>query len=86
MGDDMAFVEGTYRLPGAGWQVVVVSRFDLPEPEVISETWSSGVTGIFVRFPRSEPLNKLAIERVLSGALGVAEWVETRGPDSMNLR
>lgn len=28
MDDDMSFVEGTYRLPGGDWQVVIVSAFE----------------------------------------------------------
>src|SRR5262245_47640183 len=35
MGEDMAFVEGTYRLPGGDWQVVIVSRYDVAEPQVV---------------------------------------------------
>jgi hypothetical protein len=88
MDDDMEFVEGAYRLPGGGWQVVIVSAFerDVPEPEVVPQAWESGVTGVFVRFPRRLPLNAEAVERVLSAALGVREWLRVRGPDSMQLR
>jgi len=32
MDSDMEFVEGTYRLPGEDWQVVIVSRHDVKEP------------------------------------------------------
>src|SRR5687767_1242581 len=54
MEEDMGFVEGTYRLPGGEWQVFVFSRFaDVSEPDVQHGQWDSGVTGFFVRFPRS---------------------------------
>ncbi len=88
MDEDMPFVEGTYRLPGGDWQVVIFSAFerDVPEPEVVPQVWPSGVTGVFVRFPRGERLDSAAVERVLSAALGVSEWVRVRGPDSMRLR
>jgi hypothetical protein len=86
MVDGMAFVEGSYRLPGADWQVVIVSRRDVSEPEVISQVWDSGVAGSFIRFPRRRPLNKAAIEGVFSAPLNVSEWVQDRGPDSMQLR
>jgi hypothetical protein len=88
MGDDMPFVEGTYRLPGGPWQVVIVSAFqrDVPEPEVVPQTWESGATGVLVRFPRRLPLNAEAVEQVLSGALGVWKWRRVRGPDSMQVR
>jgi hypothetical protein len=87
-GDDMAFVEGTYRLPGGDWQVLVVSALgrDVSEPEVVPQVWESGATGMLVRFPRRLALNAEAVERVLSAALGVTEWVPVRGPDSMRLR
>jgi hypothetical protein len=88
MGDDMAFVEGTYRLPGGDWQVLIASAFgrEVPEPEVVQQTWESGATGVLVRFPQRLALNAEAVERVLSAALGVTEWVPVRGPDSMRLR
>lgn len=86
MDDDMPFIEGTYRLAGEDWRVVIVSRHDVSEPEVIAQVWKSGVAGLFVRFPRDGLLNRISIERVLSAALGITEWVPIRGPDSMLLR
>lgn len=88
MDDDMEFVEGTFRLPGGPWQVVIfsASRRDVPEPEVVLQVWDTGASGVFVRFPCHLPLNAEAVERVLSRALGVSEWVRVRGPDSMQLR
>jgi hypothetical protein len=86
MDDDMDFVEGTYRLTGGDWQVVIVSRRDVAEPEVVSTRCQSGVSGMFVRFPRCGRLNREVVEKVLGEALGVSEWVEVRGPDSMQLR
>jgi hypothetical protein len=86
MGVDMAFVEGSYRLPGGDWQVVIVSRYDVVEPQVVPQRWESGASGVLVRFPRSARLDQAAVERVLSAALGVREWVAVRGPDSMQLR
>ena len=88
MSDDMDFVEGAYRLPGGDWQVVIVSAFDrdVHEPQVSPQQWESGVTGVFVRIPRSEQINAATVERVLSEVLGVSEWVRVRGPDSMRLR
>ena len=86
--DDMGFVEGAYRLPGGDWQVVIVSAFerDVPEPQVVPQQWESGVSGVFVRIPRTERISAATVERVLSRALGVSEWVRVRGPDSMQLR
>jgi hypothetical protein len=86
MEDDMTFVEGTYRLAGGDWRVVIVSRCDVAEPQVVPQRWESGVSGVFVRFPRAGRLNREAVERMLSAALGVSEWAQVRGPDSMQLR
>jgi len=87
MEDDMSFVEGTYRLPGRDWQVVIFSSDQIPEPVIkMHAQWKSGVTGIHVRFPRGKKLNKTVVLRIMSDCLGVTEWVETRGPDSMQLR
>jgi hypothetical protein len=86
MDENMPFVEGTYRLDGAEWQVVIVSRCDVSEPQVVPQRWQSGVSGVFIRFPRDGQLNREAVEQVLCGVLGVTEWFEVRGPDSMQLR
>ena len=86
MEDDMEFVEGSYRLPGRAWQVVIVSRHEVVEPEAVPQQWESGVSGMVVRLPQSVRLDRAAVERVLSAALGVWKWVVVSGPDSMQLR
>ena len=88
MDDDMDFVEGTYRFPGGDWQVVIVLAFDrdVPAPKVVPQRWESGVSGVVVRLPRTERINAATVERILSEALSISEWVRVRGPDSMQLR
>jgi len=86
MCDDMDFVEGTYRLPGGEWQVVIVSRYDVQKPEVVPQRWESGTSGVLIRFPRSDRLDRAAVEQVLSTSLGVWKWVDVRGPDSVQMR
>ena len=88
MEDDMEFAEGTYRLPGGDWQVVIVLARDrdVPEPRPVPQRWESGATGVVVRLPRAERVNAEAVERVLSAAFDVLEWVRVRGPDSTQLR
>lgn len=83
MGDEMEFVEGTYRLPDCDWQVFIFSRSDVAQPRVEPSKWPSGVTGVCVRFPRSMRLNRTTVANVLSVALGVSEWVVLPGPDSL---
>jgi hypothetical protein len=87
MTDDMSFVEGTYRLPDRDWQVFIFGPDEsVAEPDAVTGKWPSGVTGIFVKWPPSKRLNKDAVLAVLSARLGVEEWSEVRGPDSMQLR
>jgi hypothetical protein len=86
MNVDMEFVEGTYRLPNAGWQVLIASKRDIHEVELVQQVWESGATGVLLRFPASKQLNAEAIERVLSVSFGVSDWVQVHGPDSMQLR
>jgi|SRR6478735_5010676 len=88
MDDDMPFIEGTYRLHGGEWQVVIVSAHDrdVPASQVERQRWDSGITGVYVRVPRNERINAATVERILSKALGVTEWVRVRGPDSLQLR
>jgi hypothetical protein len=88
MDEDMSFVEGTYRLPNGNWQVFIFSRFrDIASPVVsFPAKWESGITGVHVAYPCTGKLDKAEVFRVLSGTLGVTEWQETRGPDSMELR
>jgi hypothetical protein len=86
MSDEMAFVEGTYRLPGGTWQVIIVSRQDVPEPQIVPQKWESGASGFWIRFPREMRLNRAIVEALLSTTLNVPEWIQVRGPDSMQLR
>ena len=87
MDDDMDFVEGTYRLPGQDWEVFIFSRYAITKPEVkVGCRWASGVTGVSVRFPQSGKLSKTVVLHTLADALGVTEWNEVHGPDSMRLR
>jgi hypothetical protein len=87
MEDDMSFVEGTYRLPGGEWQVFIFSRKAISKPEInVHSKWVSGVTGVVIQYPEFHKLDKSVVLQILSSALGVTEWQEVRGPDSINLR
>jgi hypothetical protein len=88
MEDNMSFVEGTYRLPERDWQVFIFGPDDrVTHPVVRTDGhWESGVTGVHVSWPPGAPLNKGVVLRLLSEQLGVTEWDEVRGPDSMMLR
>lgn len=86
MTPDMEFCEGTFRLPGEPWQVFVVLRRDLHQAEIRRQRWDSGVSGLLITFPKSDILDRNVVIRLLSDALGVGDWAEVRGPDSMQLR
>lgn len=86
MEDEMSFVEGAYRLPGDEWQVFIFGKHKLQDPQVMKSRWDSGVTGLVFHVPRSHSLNKKIVEGMLSAALGVSDWLEVCGPDSMQLR
>lgn len=86
MKDEMDFVEGSYRLQDGEWQVFIVSKAPLERPEMTPCHWASGVAGIVIRLPLFVRLNKQVVEQMMSEWLGVKEWQEVRGPDSMQLR
>lgn len=86
MDDDMAFVEGCYRLPGGPWEVFIFSKRDIAQPEHRFGRWDSGVTGITLYVPRDARLNRATVEEMLTARLGVEGWREVRGPDSIVIR
>lgn len=86
MDDDMGFVEGTFRLPGESWQVIIVSKSSVPSVEVQHSVWESGVKGLVINVPGETWLNRAVVEGELARAVGVVRWVEVVGPDSMTLR
>jgi hypothetical protein len=86
MEEEMAFAEGAFRLPGGEWQVFVFHRHKHPQWIWQPHRWKSGVGGVIVVYPSERVLNRAAVEGILSNLLDVSEWVEVRGPDSMQLR
>lgn len=88
MSEDMTFAEGCYRLDGGDWQVVTATKARPNHPACVRKgmTWASGVTGINIVFPEDLKINKASLTRKMSEVLGVDEWHEVVGPDSMALR
>lgn len=88
MTEDMAFVEGCFRLAGGVWQVFMFRRYNGIETVGVKQnlTWKSGVTGLNAILPNDAKIDKSVVLAVLSDTLGVTEWSEVRGPDSMRLR
>jgi hypothetical protein len=44
------------------------------------------MTGIQIHHPRDEVLNKAAVKKALTSILDVSEWVEVRGPGSLQMK
>ena len=86
MDDDSEFSEGTYRVDGGEWRIVIVSKKPIESCFSKTSTWESGVSGIVVHVPLSMRLNMESIENLLSEILGVRLWKRVKGPDSMQLR
>ena len=90
MSDDMNYIEGTYRLPGRFWEVMIFRKDDVPalrhRPNQPPFEWPSGVTGTVFLVPRAAKLDREYVRSALGAAFGVGEWVEVAGPDSMVLR
>jgi hypothetical protein len=88
MDDDMYFVEGCYRLEDGIWHVFTCFRSGGYRQIGVrcGVTWDSGVTGVNVIVADDAKLNREIVLATLSEALGVTEWKEVRGPDSMQLR
>lgn len=86
MDEDNSFAEGSFRVGNGPWQVFIVNKRDVSEVTITPSTWDSGVTGIVIKLPRGMRLDKALVERLLSEQFHVDNWVEVRGPDSMQLR
>ena len=88
MDNNMDFVEGCYRLDTGAWQVFVVSKEEDSEAIEVSKglVWDSGVIGLNAFVPLRTRLNRDSIKRILSEELGVTEWTEVSGPDSIQIR
>lgn len=92
MEDDMDFVEGTYRLPGEFWRVMVFGKWDGPTLQWTHQIWPSNnpwrerIDGLAFHVPMNAKLNREHVLMALSQALNVRQWIEVHGPDSMVLR
>lgn len=88
MSEDMAFAEGCYRINGGNWQVVTAVKAETSRSAGIRNgvRWDSGVTGMNIVLRDDTKINASVLLKIMSHELGVADWQEVRGPDSMVLR
>ncbi len=80
-------IEGCYRIEGKDWSVFYFTQWWDDQPHIVKDAvWRSGITGVDVRFPKDNILNKSSVMKYLSQILGVTEWSEVKGPDSLQLK
>ncbi len=85
MSEEMDIVEGSYRLPGRFWEVLVFISEDVPELRHDFVSWESGITGVKFDVPRHLSLNRDLVHRSMSAVFGAPSWHEVHGPDTMIL-
>ena len=84
---DIDDLEGCYRLDGGHWTVFYFTRRWDGQPGIVKNAiFNSGVRGVNANYPKDKILNKILVKEILSGALGVGEWREVIGPDSLTLK
>ncbi len=87
MEKQMAFDEGSFRVGDGPWRVYIFQRDKVESMQIDTNArWKNGVTGIVVTMPEQALLTREVIKSTLAKAAGVEQWVEVRGPDSMQLR
>jgi len=82
-------VEGCYRIEGENWKVYLLANesdaFGSPRFEN-DAVFQSGVSGIYGVISADRVLNKKAVLRILTEAVGVDTWTEVDGPSGLVLR
>ena len=88
---DNDLVEGSYRVPGAFWQIFLF-RKEVDEGQSLGALrhrfaeWPSGITGIAFDAPATDVIDREYIFRAFATVFGTDDWVEVRGPDSMLMK
>jgi hypothetical protein len=86
------WAEGSYRLPGEFWKVVIFKRDDvdvlLCEPSKWPKPtkWEREVAGVVIRFPRTASMGREDLLGAMSNVFGHNDWAQVHGPDSIVLR
>jgi hypothetical protein len=89
---DNGWMEGSYRLPGELWKVVIFQKDDVPDLRIEPSRWQRPtrwereITGVVIRFPRTASMGRDDLLRAMSQAFGCSDWVQVHGPDSIILR
>jgi hypothetical protein len=85
--EDADDFEGCYRVPPGDWKVFYFTRAWEHSPGVFpNATFSSGIKGVGVNYPKDKELTRMVVRNTLSELLGVTEWEVVAGPDSLRLK
>ena len=90
--EDNDWTEGSYRLPGEFWKVVIFQKDEVPELQFRQfrwrkwTQWERDVAGIVILFPQKKSMGHKDMLHAMSQAFGCNDWVQVVGPDSMMLR
>ena len=85
-------MEGCYRIDGEDWRVYYLTNWHngslwagapLIRSTVVFQSRIFGVCGVV---PDGTVLNKKTVMRILALAVGIDEWCEVSGPNSLNLK
>ena len=85
-------VEGCYRRRGEAWHVFYFTswwqgqRWQGPPEVIADQVWQSGIGGVEVRCRDDLIINKAFVKMTLAAVLAVTDWLEARGPDSLQLK
>jgi hypothetical protein len=85
--DDRRVIEGCFRAPGAHWRVMLFLKEEgVATSSWASAVWPSGIGGLEFRVAEAERLNRAYVRHALALAVGVGDWTEAPGPDSLALK
>ena len=84
---DRDVLEGCYKIGENGWRIFYFTRWWQDEPsDIVDAVWGSGVSGVNVKHPKGQVLNKNVVKEKLSKLFDIDEWIEVKGPDSLALK
>lgn len=86
MEDDMGFIEGCYRVGSGNWQVLIINKKDIDSIVFVPSRWPNGILGLVIHVPAATVLNSSVAKQILSNRLGIHSWIESKGPDSIDIR
>jgi len=68
--EDNEWVQGSYRLPGRFWEVLIMSKENVPELRYRRSTWDSGINGTVFEVPTSVKLDESFVVEAVQSVFG----------------